>query len=273
MKRKFGLFIVLFLFIFIFIGKLHIVSAATIRLSSKSFTLEVNHYKTLHIYGTSKTVKWTTSNKSIAVVSSGGRVTAKAPGTVTITASVSGKKLTAKVTVIKLNAATASLTVGSSKTLKVSGTSSTVKWSTSNKAVATVSSAGKVTAKGAGKATIYATVLGKKLESRITVTKPIEPKEEIQNPVLMHARKIVGYYAAWSRYSGFTPQKLDAGKLTHINYAFANIGSDLKITLGYPDIDLANIKELNKLKATNPHLKTLISVGGWSWSGRSRILP
>jgi chitinase len=49
--------------------------------------------------------------------------------------------------------------------------------------------------------------------------------------------KVIGYYAAWSAYSGFTPDKLDASKLTHINYAFANIGSDLKIAMGYPDID------------------------------------
>jgi chitinase len=79
---------------------------------------------------------------------------------------------------------------------------------------------------------------------------------------------VVGYYAAWSAYSGFTPDKLDANKLTHINYAFANIGSDLKITMGYPDIDGANFKKLNALKVVNPNLKTIISVGGWTWSGR-----
>jgi chitinase len=82
------------------------------------------------------------------------------------------------------------------------------------------------------------------------------------------AKKVVGYYAAWAAYSGFTPDKLDAGKLTHVNYAFANIGSDLKITLGYPDVDPSNISKLNALKQINPNLKTIISVGGWSWSGR-----
>ena len=82
------------------------------------------------------------------------------------------------------------------------------------------------------------------------------------------APRVIGYYAAWSAYSGFTPDKIDASKLTHINYAFANIGSDLKIALGYPDIDPSNFTRLNTLKQTNPHLKTLISVGGWSWSGR-----
>lgn len=79
---------------------------------------------------------------------------------------------------------------------------------------------------------------------------------------------IVGYYAAWAAYSGFTPSDVDATKLTHINYAFANIGEDLKITLGYPDIDLSNFEALRALKAQNPNLKTLISVGGWTWSGK-----
>ncbi|WP_333645938.1 glycoside hydrolase family 18 protein [Lacrimispora sp.] len=80
--------------------------------------------------------------------------------------------------------------------------------------------------------------------------------------------KTVGYYGAWAAYSGYNPDQIDAGKLTHINYAFANISPDLKITLGYPDIDPDNIRLLNSLKQKNPDLKTLIAVGGWTWSGR-----
>lgn len=81
-------------------------------------------------------------------------------------------------------------------------------------------------------------------------------------------RKIVGYYAGWAGYSGFTPDKIDAGKLTHINYAFANIGSNLKITVGDPGIDPSNFEKLKALKLQYPSIKTLISVGGWSWSGK-----
>jgi chitinase len=82
------------------------------------------------------------------------------------------------------------------------------------------------------------------------------------------AQKVIGYYAAWAAYSGFTPDKIDVSKLTHINYAFANIGSDYKITLGYPDVDPANLIKLAALKRSNPNLKLLIAVGGWSWSAR-----
>lgn len=81
------------------------------------------------------------------------------------------------------------------------------------------------------------------------------------------SKKIIGYYPAWKSYSGFTPDKLDAEKLTHINYAFAYIGQDNKIKLGYPDKDPDNFKKLNELKKTNTDLKVLISVGGWNWSG------
>ncbi|MBH1940597.1 fibronectin type III domain-containing protein [Mobilitalea sibirica] len=87
-------------------------------------------------------------------------------------------------------------------------------------------------------------------------------------PLPAPAKKVVGYYGAWAAYSGFTPDKIDVSKLTHINYAFANIGADYKITLGYPEIDLDNISKLNALKLKNPSLKTMIAVGGWSWSGR-----
>lgn len=90
----------------------------------------------------------------------------------------------------------------------------------------------------------------------------------VTKPSSGQSGKLVGYYAAWAAYYNYYPNQIDAGKLTHINYAFANIGSDLKLALGYPDVDPSNIKLLNSLKQTHPDLKTLISVGGWNWSGK-----
>ena len=34
---------------------------------------------------------------------------------------------------------------------------------------------------------------------------------------------VVGYYAGWAAYRGYTPDQLPAQELTHINYAFAMI--------------------------------------------------
>lgn len=78
--------------------------------------------------------------------------------------------------------------------------------------------------------------------------------------------KVVGYYIAWARDArSFPPEKIDAKKLTHINYAFANI-VDGKVAVGYPDVDAKNFEGLRALKKANPKLKLLVSVGGWAWS-------
>ena len=79
---------------------------------------------------------------------------------------------------------------------------------------------------------------------------------------------IAGYYASWAAYSGYTPSDIPASNLTHILYAFANVSSSNKITLGDPEVDEKNFAELRALKTKYSSLKTLISVGGWEWSGR-----
>lgn len=269
--------IILCLFIssVLFIGHDENIKAETMKLSDTSITLDAGKAKTLSISGTKSKVTWSSGKKSVATVSARGKVTAKAPGTAVIYASAAGKKLSCKVTVkapVKINYSSITLEKGSAKTLKVTGTTSKVTWTSSKSAVAAVASSGKVTAKTVGTATIYAAVAGKKLSCKVTVKAPkvtVAPTPvSSARPEAEAAPKLVGYYAAWARYSDFTPDKLDTDKLTHINYAFANINSANKIVLGYPDVDAANINQLNQLKETNPKLKTIISVGGWSWSGR-----
>lgn len=104
-------------------------------------------------------------------------------------------------------------------------------------------------------------------------------------PATLHCqelqRNLVAYYTSWSIYArDYHVMDLPAEQITHINYAFANI-SDGQIILGdaYADIDRfyegdswdpdslrGNFHQLMLLKAEHPHLKTLISVGGWTWS-------
>lgn len=83
-------------------------------------------------------------------------------------------------------------------------------------------------------------------------------------PCPQAGKYIVGYYADWASVSGYTPDKIDASKLTHLNYAFAKIDGNYKIALTEPSADSANFEKFRRLKARYPALKTLISVGGWA---------
>lgn len=73
--------------------------------------------------------------------------------------------------------------------------------------------------------------------------------------------KIIAYVAG---YEDFDPAKVAAAKLTHINYAFANIvDGNVQFELA---TDKAKIESLMGLKKQNPELKILYSIGGWVWS-------
>lgn len=141
---------------------------------------------------TDKTIKWTTSNKNVATVSTDGVVTAKAAGTAIITATAaddSGVKATCKITVtnpvikvtkVTLNKTTASVVKGKTLTLTATvtptnATNKNVTWKSSNTKIATVDGNGKVTAVAAGTATITCTAKADKSKSatcKITVTNP-----------------------------------------------------------------------------------------------------
>ncbi|MEV0582250.1 glycosyl hydrolase family 18 protein [Nonomuraea sp. NPDC050310] len=103
-----------------------------------------------------------------------------------------------------------------------------------------------------------------------------------------HPRRVIGYFTGWRHGKDGRPaylaNNIPWSKITHINYAFAHVGPDNKISVGadnadnpatgmtFPGQDPAlpykgHFNLLTKLKAANPHAKTLISVGGWAESG------
>lgn len=77
------------------------VKAATVKISAKKLSLTVGQSKTLKIKGTKTKVKWSTSNREVAVVNKKGKVTAKKAGKAKITARVAKKKYTCTVVVKK----------------------------------------------------------------------------------------------------------------------------------------------------------------------------
>lgn len=174
---------------------------SSVKLSKASATIKKG--KTLTLKATvspksasNKTLTWKSSNKKVATVSSKGVVKAVNAGTAKITATAndgSGKKYTCTVKVnipvssVKLNKVSVELLEGetaplSAKVAPSNASNKSVKWSTSNAKVATVS-AGKVTAKSAGTATITAAAAdgsGKKAVCKITVKAKSNVKPEVK---------------------------------------------------------------------------------------------
>lgn len=80
------------------------------------------------------------------------------------------------------------------------------------------------------------------------------------SPPPAQERIVEGYYGAWAAYAGYTPANIPAGKLTHISYAFADIGDDLRVKMGDTEVDPTSFARLREVKAQNPNIKTLISI-------------
>lgn len=92
-----------------------------------------------------------------------------------------------------------------------------------------------------------------------------EKVEEAQTDV---RKRVVGYVAG---YRDFNFEEIAAEKLTHVNYAFANI-VDGKVAFDTKPIDgkvlnTEDVLKMQQLKKRNPELQILVSVGGWTWSG------
>ncbi|HEX2078266.1 MAG TPA: Ig-like domain-containing protein [Longimicrobium sp.] len=131
---------------------------------------------------TGRTVTWSTNANAIATVSATGVVSALAPGTAVITATIGGRSGSATLVVVPpvasvtVSPASASLAVGASRDFTATArddagnvlTGRAVAWSTSDPNVATVSATGVVTATGQGTATITATIEGRSGTATVT---------------------------------------------------------------------------------------------------------
>ena len=128
---------------------------------------------TATVKGTSKKVTYTSSNKSVAIVSSTGKVTAVKPGTAIITAKANGVKATCKITVKKpvLTVNKTKITVKKGKTVTITAKATPAKkitFTSSNKKIATVTSKGVI--KGMKKGTVKIQVSCNGITKTVIVT-------------------------------------------------------------------------------------------------------
>ena len=157
------------------------VHPAAVALDKTSLDLYVGDSETLTATVTpanagNKKVTWSSSDESVATVSSKGEVTAVAEGKATITVTTQDGGLTATCTVnvapkplvnvtgIELSKTTLTLNVGASATLKATvtpedATNKNVTWTSSDAAIASVDEGGVVKALAEGLATITATTV------------------------------------------------------------------------------------------------------------------
>ena len=86
-------------------------------------------------------------------------------------------------------------------------------------------------------------------------------------PAAAHAatKKIVGYYYGKGR-PGYELSQVPVKELTHLIYSMAKPTSTGACELAHPSVDVPNMQALKALKARNPQLLVLLSVGGWSGS-------
>ena len=158
-------------------------SLVTGRTLQLSLTLEDASGNPLSVSG--RSVSWSSSATSVASVSTTGVVTGTTAGSATITATVDGKSGSASLSVtdiavssVTVSPATAQLAVGGTRQFSAAArdasggaiTGRPVSWSSSNTAVATVSSTGLVSAIAAGTAQVVATISGVQGSATATVT-------------------------------------------------------------------------------------------------------
>ena len=175
---------------------------------------------TVYVYDTTATsMSYTSSTPSVATVLNSGAITGITPGTSTITYTIStGCKTTQVITVNALPVITGNAPVCAAATMQLTDGSAGGAWSTSNSAIATVSSTGVVTGVSGGTATITRVATTGCSATTIVTVNPILP---INGPL--------------SVCSGTTVTLSDAttgGNWTSSNGAVATVGLTTGIVTG-----------------------------------------
>ena len=249
------------------------------------------------------TLSWSSSNTSVAAVSSTGWVNAVGNGSAIITASAtdgSGKKATCTVTVttlvtgVSLNKSTLTLNEGASETLTVTISPSTasnksVTWSSTNTSTATVDQNGKVTAVSKGTATVTATAndgSGIKATCAVTVKRTVPTGAvdlglsvlwatcNLGTSGFVSSPEVYGEYYSWgetatkSSYSWSTYKWCNGSSTTLTKYNNSiSYGTVDNMTVLDPADDVANVKlGGNWRMPTDAEWTELRTKCTWTWT-------
>jgi len=218
-----------------------------------------------------KDVTWKSSNTKVATVTSSGKVKAIKAGTATITCAslVTSAKATCKVTVVNgtvtLDRSEAIIEKGKTLTLKATVTPTTledmsVTWKSSNTAVATVTSKGKITGVKAGTATITCTsaAAGTSATCEVTVgyvkldqTEAILEKTKTMSlKATVYPSKLEDKSVTWKSSNTAVATVSSKGKVTGVKAGKATItctsnatglSTTCKVTVGYVKLDQTDI--------------------------------
>ncbi len=200
--KQFICFLVVFALISGILNDFSIVHAASPKLNRKSVTLWVGDTIKLKVKNTRKRVKWTSNKKSIATVSSKGKVKAKKSGKAVITANIGNKKYKCRVIVRKTTISAKSLTVEYGKTalLTLKNPKAKVAWFSSDTRIA-YADGEQVYAKSVGEAVITAKCNGESYVCNVKVVSG-ETEELVENGIYTSKDKVAQYIKTYGRLPG-----------------------------------------------------------------------
>ncbi len=242
---------------------------------------------------------WSTSDQSIATVSSAGVATGVGAGNATISAVAGGVTGTASITVtattvtrVQLTPAAATVDVGSTTTLTATGYDAQnavvpgrqAAFSSSNNSAATVSSAGVVTGVAAGSATISGTIDGATGTSTITVRAPgsgaVQSVTVVPSPVSVilgstsaltavakdaQGNVITGRAVTWSSATTSVATVNASGVVTGVAIGTAVISATIDGVVGASTATVVTLPTGNAI-SVDPS-QTFQTINGWEGTG------
>ncbi len=180
------------------------VYAASPKLNRKSATLQVGDTLQLKLKNTRKKVRWTSDKKSVATVSSKGKVKAKKPGKAVIKAKCNKKTYSCKINVlssqkkkIELSASTLVIEYGKSAPLTLENADKKVAWFSSDTRIV-YADGEKVYAKSVGEAVITAKYNGESYVCNVKVVSG-ETEKLVEGGIYTSKDKVAKYIKTYGR--------------------------------------------------------------------------